>query len=153
MECGKVQKDNTKKKLIIFFYEMINGIKRGFYFNIDGGDAKKSMVLATDVAKFIFNAAEVGGTYNFTDGYHPSFKDLSHYLAWQIGKKFVSNIQLFVPKILAKSGDIFGDAFSINSNKLSKIISTLTFDDSKARNTFGWDPTPILKVFKLYNDA
>jgi len=111
------------------------------------------MVLETDVAKFILKAAEVGGTNNLTDGYHRSFKDLSHYLAWQIGKKFVSNIPLFVNKILAKSGDISEDAFPINSNKSSKIISTLTFDDSKARNTFGWDSTPVLKGFKLHNDA
>ena len=65
------------------------------------------MVLATDFAKFILKAAEVGGTYNLTDGFDPSFKDLSNYLAWQIGKKFVSNIPLFVAKILAKPGDIF----------------------------------------------
>jgi hypothetical protein len=29
---------------------MINGIRRGYYFNIGGGCAKKSMVLAEDVA-------------------------------------------------------------------------------------------------------
>lgn len=74
-------------------------------------------------------------------------------MAWQIGKKFVSNIPLFVAKILAKSGVLFGDAFQINSNKLSKMISTLNFDDSKARNTFGWDPSPVLKGFKLQKDA
>jgi nucleoside-diphosphate-sugar epimerase len=39
---------------------MIQGIKKGYYFNIAGGNAKKSMVLATDISKFILKAAEVG---------------------------------------------------------------------------------------------
>jgi hypothetical protein len=56
---------------------------------------------------------------------------------------------LFIAKGLAKIGDILGNVFPINSNKLSKITSTLTFDDSKARIAFGWDPNPVLEGFKL----
>jgi hypothetical protein len=33
-----------------------------------------------------------------------------------------------------------------------KITSTLTFDDSKARNAFGWKPTPVLEGFKIIKD-
>ena len=128
---------------------MIHGIKKGYYFNIAGGNAKKSMVLASDIAKFILKAAEVGGTYNLTDGYHPNFNDLSHLISRQLGKKFVLNLPLFVAKILATMGDILGSKFPINSNKLDKITSTLTFDDSKAREAFGWNPTPVLKGFKI----
>lgn len=39
---------------------MIRGIKKGYYFNIAAGKARKSMVLASDVAKIIFKASEVG---------------------------------------------------------------------------------------------
>jgi hypothetical protein len=55
--------------------------------------------------------------------------------------------------VLAKLGNILGDTFPINSNKLFKITSTLTFDDSKARKAFGWKPTPVLEGFKLIKDA
>ena len=129
---------------------MINGIKNGYYFNISGGNSQKSMVLASDVAKFVLKAAEVGGVYNLTDGYHPNFNELSRYIVSQIGKKFVPNLPLFVAKILANIGDILGSKFPINSNKLNKITSTLTFDDSKARKAFGWNPTPVLKGFNIH---
>lgn len=132
---------------------MINAIKKGYYFNIAGGNAKKSMVLASDVAKFILNAAEVGGTFNLTDGKHPTFIELSKNISLQIGKSFIPNMPIYVANVLAKVGDIIGNAFPINSNKLSKITSSLTFDDSKARTAFGWDPTCVLDGFKLQDDA
>jgi nucleoside-diphosphate-sugar epimerase len=108
------------------------------------------MVLASDVAKFILKAAEVGGTYNLTDGYHPNFNELSNCIALQMGKKFVPNMPLFVAKFLATIGDILGSKFPINSDKLNKITSTLTFDDTKARLAFGWKPSPVLKGFNMY---
>jgi nucleoside-diphosphate-sugar epimerase len=132
---------------------MINAINKGYYFNIDGGNAKKSMVLASDIAKFIIKAAEVGGTYNLTDGLHPTFYDLSKSISKMSGKSFVPNLPLFIAKVLAKFGDLVGNNFPINSNKLSKITSTLTFDDSKAKMAFGWNPTTVLNSFKLYDDV
>lgn len=128
---------------------MIKGIQKGYYFNISGGNAKKSMVLASDISKFILKAAEVGGTYNLTDGMHPSFNELSKYISQHFGKSFVPNMPLFIANVLAKIGDILGNTFPINSNKLSKITSTLTFDDSKARLAFDWNPTPIFEGFNL----
>lgn len=128
---------------------MIKGIKKGYYFNIAGGNAKKSMVLASDVAKFILSAAEIGGTYNLTDGYNPTFNELSKHIASQIGKSIVPNIPYFFAKLLAKIGDFLGSSFPINSNKLAKITSPLTFDDTKAREVFGWNPTHVLEGFKL----
>jgi nucleoside-diphosphate-sugar epimerase len=128
---------------------MIRGIKKGYYFNISGGLSKKSMVLASDVAKFILDAAYVGGIYNLTDGYHPNFNELSHCIAMQMDRKYVLNMSKFSAKVLAFFGDRLGNNFPINSNKFAKITSTLTFDDSKARKAFGWNPTPVLKGFKI----
>lgn len=132
---------------------MIRGIKRGYYFNIAGGKAQKSMVLATDVARFILKAAKIGGTYNLTDGIHPTFYDLSRSIASQLGIHFVPNLPNFFAIILAKFGDIFGNRFPINSAKLLKISSTLTFDDTKARTAFGWNPSSVLNDFKINNDV
>lgn len=129
--------------------EMINGIKKGYYFNIAGGTAQKSMVLASDVAQCILKVSEIGGIYNLTDGYHPTFNELSHIISLQLGRKFVPNMPLFFAKVLANIGDLIGDKFPINSNKLSKIMSPLTFDDSKARKAFGWNPSPVIEGFKI----
>lgn len=128
---------------------MIRGIKNGFYFNISGGKARKSMVLASDVSRFIVKASEVGGIYNLTDGYHPNFNELSHCIAKNFDRSYVPNMPLFCAKVLAFIGDKVLHKFPINSIKLNKITSTLTFDDSKARKSFGWDPTPVLKDFKI----
>ena len=128
---------------------MIRGIKKGYYFNIAGGNAKKSMVLASDVAKFILKAAEVGGIYNLTDGFHPTFDELSKNISKQLDKSIAPNLPDLFAKILAKFGDLIGDSFPINSHKLSKMTSILTFDDSKARKAFGWEPISILEGFKI----
>lgn len=128
---------------------MINAIRKGFYFNIAGGVAKKSMVLVSDVSKHILRAAEVGGVYNLTDGCHPNFNQLSRCIAGQLGKKNVPNMAMFFAKFLAFLGDIIGPKFPLNSDKLKKITATLTFNDSKARKAFNWDPTPVLIGFKI----
>ena len=128
---------------------MIKGIRRGYYFNVDGGLAQKSIVLLSDISKYLLKASEVGGIYNLTDGQNPSFFDLSYCIAHQIGKKNVPNLPLVFAKILAKTGDIIGDRFPLNSDKLSKVTSSLTFDDTKARAAFGWNPTPVLEGFKI----
>ena len=128
---------------------MITGLKKGFYFNIAGGNVKKSMVLADDVSKVLLKVAAVGGVYNLTDGYHPSFYEMSHLINNQLGKGEISNIPIWVAKIFAFFGDIIWFNFPLNSDKLSKLNATLTFDDSKARQEFGWSPHSVLKEFKI----
>lgn len=132
---------------------MIRAIKKGYYFNIGGGNARKSMVLASDIAKNILKVAEVGGTYNLTDGIHPTFYDLSTRISKMLNKSFVPNLPKFLVKLLAYAGDLIGDSFPINSNKFLKITSTLTFDDSNARMAFGWKPTSVLEGFKIQDDV
>jgi nucleoside-diphosphate-sugar epimerase len=128
---------------------MINGIKKGYYFNIAGGKAKKSIVLAEDIAKIIPVAANIGGIYNLTDGYHPNFLEISQTIATQLGKSKPLDISMWMAKLLAKVGDLIGTTAPINSSKLIKITSDLTFDDSKARQLLGWNPTPVLHGFKI----
>jgi nucleoside-diphosphate-sugar epimerase len=122
---------------------MLKGIKKGFYFNIGGGKAKKSMVLTEDIAQFIPIIAPVGGTYNLTDGVHPSFADLSHAIA----KKKINNLPISVAKIMGYLGNIIGEKAPINSLKIKKITSNLTFDDAKARE-LGWSPQSVLEYLK-----
>lgn len=128
---------------------MIKGIQKGYYLNIAGGLARKSMVMAEDVAKFIIPASAIGGVYNLTDGYHPNFKELSASIAQQLGKKTPLNIPSWTANLIAKAGDLLGEKAPFNSYKLSKITSDLTFDDSKARAAFGWNSKPVLENFKI----
>lgn len=129
---------------------MIQGIKNRKYFRIGKGDAKKSIVLATDVADIILKSLGMSGIYNLTDGYHPSFYELEKIIAAQFGENMSPSIPLFFGKCAAKVGDIVGNKSPINSSRLSKITSTLTFDDTKAREVLGWNPHRVLGNFKIY---
>lgn len=123
---------------------MIRAIKKGYYFNIGGGLARKSMVLAEDVADIIVKASEIGGIYNLTDGNHPSFYELSTALAIKNGKSKPFNMPYSIAKGISLIGDVFGSKFPLNSTKLKKITSDLTFDDTKAREVFGWKPRSVI---------
>lgn len=125
---------------------MIKAIQKRYYFNVGGGKAKKSMVLAEDIARFITVIAPIGGIYNLTDGVHPTLKELSTVLA----KKKLLNLPLHLAKIFAKIGDLLGDVSPLNSKKLKKLTFDLTFDDSKAREN-GWNSQSVLEFLK-HND-
>ena len=127
---------------------MIKGITKGYYFNIGGGKAKKSMVLSEDVAAFIPKIATIGGTYNLTDGYHPSFYELSSVIAKQLGKSSQMNMPLYLAKVFGFIGDLVDNKVPINSLKIKKITADLTFDDSKARSV-GWQPRRVLDTFSV----
>ncbi len=128
---------------------MIHAIKKGLYVNIADGQAKKSMVLAEDVAKFILPASRVGGIFHLTDGVHPTFDQLSHVIACQVNRKGIFSIPLILAKLLARLGDLLGTNAPFNTAKLVKITSNLTFDDSLAREKFGWSPRSVLENFKI----
>ncbi len=122
---------------------MVRAIRKGYYFNIGRGTSQKSMVLAEDVARFIPIIAPIGGVYNLTDGVHPNFEKLSTALA----KKKTFNLPLLFARILGNIGDLFGKNFPINTLKIKKITSNLTFDDSKARS-IGWKSQSVLDYLK-----
>ena len=126
--------------------QMVKAIDRGYYFNIAKGKAKKSMVLASDVASFIRVAAPVGGIYNLTDGFHPSFAELSKEISKDKKKQF--SLPIYLAKIIGKIGDLLGDKAPIDSLKVKKITSDLTFDDSKARKLLQWKPKQVLDYLK-----
>ncbi|MEO7308861.1 MAG: NAD-dependent epimerase/dehydratase family protein [Chitinophagaceae bacterium] len=128
---------------------MITGLQDGKYFNISGGHAKKSVVMASDIAVWIPVIAGSGGTYNLTDGYHPSFAELAAIIAQQLGKSSPKNIPGWLATMMGWAGNLLGNKAPINSNKLQKITATLTFDDSHARKAFGWKPQPVLEAFRI----
>jgi nucleoside-diphosphate-sugar epimerase len=129
--------------------KMIQGIKRGRYVSLGGGKARKSVVLAKDVAEFIPRIAEVGGIYNLTDGVHPMFRDIEEAVKRQTGRSFVPSCPACVARLLGKVGDRLGQSFPINSSLVNKMTSTLTFSDQKARETGLWNPRPVIDNFQI----
>jgi nucleoside-diphosphate-sugar epimerase len=129
--------------------DMINAIKNNYYFNLRHINPRKSMVLAKNVASIIFKASEFGGIYNLTDGYHPTFVELSNYIANQLNKGKVLTLPYIFVKLVAIIGDTILPILPINSKKLRKMSNDLTFDDTKARNTFNWCPVNVIDGFTI----
>lgn len=127
---------------------MIKAIDKGYYFNIEGGKARKSMAVAQDVADFLPIVGPVGGIYNLTDGVHPDFLELSSFISKQKNKRNPLNMPFFVAKLMGIVGDLLGNKAPINSSKLKKITSDLTFDDSRAREVAGWKSQGVLEYLK-----
>jgi nucleoside-diphosphate-sugar epimerase len=128
--------------------KMIKAIKQGTYYSVGGGIVKKSMVLAEDVAKLIADCPAVNGIYNLTDGYHPTFAELESLICQQLNKSKPFNLPLGIAKLLSKIGD-FLPVFPINSITIKKITQDLTFSDLKARQDLGWNPSSVLKNWKI----
>ena len=123
---------------------MVDGIRKGLYFNIAGGRAKKSILMAADIARLIPLLVEKGGVYNVCDSYQPSFGELSTSIARQLGKHAPISIPYRVAWCLAKIGDFLGPKAPINSYKLQKMTESLTFSNEKAKSELGWEPLDVL---------
>lgn len=128
---------------------MIRGIKTGRYLSIGKADAKKSVVMAEDIANVILLAINKGGVYNICDNHHPTFGELEKLISRQLNSKTVLKAPYFVAKCLALLGDAFGGKFPIDSNRLCKITNTLTFSNEKAKRELGWKPLDVLSHFTI----
>lgn len=128
---------------------MIAGIKSGRYLSIGEANARKSVVWARDIAGIVPVLAAVGGTYNLTDGYHPTLKEIENCVSRALQKKKPRNISSGVAKILGYVGDIVGERFPVNSDKIKKLTASLTFDDSLAVNILNWKPNPVLEKLQF----
>lgn len=128
---------------------MMKAIKKGYYRRIGKAEARKSIVLAEDVARLIPSLVTHSGTYNLTDGANPSMKELEDYLAKFYGRK-IRSISSGLVALAAWIGDHI-KGFPINSYRLAKLGESLTFDDSKARSEIGWNPNPVIGNLDLKN--
>jgi nucleoside-diphosphate-sugar epimerase len=132
--------------------EMIKGIKFGYYFNISKVNARKSVLHVDDISKILPKLININGVYNLTDNYHPTMLEISKLISSQLKRKTPLCFPLFIIKLLAIIGDFLPMKFPLNSKKLNKLIYTLTFDDSKAKKDFAWNPNSILKTFIIYDN-
>lgn len=129
--------------------DMIRGIEKGFYVNIDSGRVQKSILMADDIAILLELAKNKGGAYNVCDTAQPTFGELSVLIAKQLGKRKPASIPYWMAKCLALAGDCLGRKAPINSLRLSKITQSLTFSNEKAIKNLGWKPLKVLENFKI----
>lgn len=128
---------------------MIKGIKTGRYFSIAEGKARKSVLMAQDIALLLPSLIDKGGIYNVCDDSQPTFRELEQLIAKQLGKRPPISIPYWLSKSMALVGNILGKRAPINSLKLSKITESLTFSNKKAKQELGWQPMNVLSNFKI----
>lgn len=130
-----------------------SAIRRGYYVRIGNGLSCRSMVRADDVAAVMTRAANVGGTFNLTDGYHPTVRELEEAISRKLGRKRpIPSVPLSLIKPVARLGDginaIIGRRFPVDTIALQKLTSTLTFSDERARQQLNWRPRPVLDLLQ-----
>ena len=127
---------------------MIKGIRTGTYLSIDGGKAKKSILMVDDIAHLVPLVAAKGGVYNVCDDHNPSFRELETTIAKQLGKHKPLSIPYWMAKCLAWIGDKI-PSFPINSRRLEKIVTSDVWSNEKAKRELGWQPMDVLENFKI----
>jgi nucleoside-diphosphate-sugar epimerase len=120
-------------------------IAGGYYVRIKGNKARKSVVLAEDVARLLPDLSGKQGIYNLTDGIHPFFSEIEAALSREAGKAVRFSMPFFILQWAARAGDWL-PFFPVNSLKLKKMTSSLTFSDEKARRELGWSPRAAFPV-------
>ena len=128
---------------------MIHGIKTNKYLSIAGGKARKSVLMVQDIANLFPMLIEKGGIYNVCDSYQPSFRELEMVICKQLSRKGPISIPYWLAKSMAVVGDCLGEKAPINSLKLRKITSSLTFSNEKAMRELGWKPMNVLRNFQI----
>lgn len=125
------------------FSSMVNAIKKKYFFTINNGLAKKSMVCVECISNNIINLSSSEGIFNITDAYHPSFFEIINeiklalkinYNSLNFNLFFIEIFSLILPKKI--------------KSKLEKLSYTLTFDDSKARKNLMWKSKKVLNEIK-----
>lgn len=128
---------------------MVNGIRTGKYLSINHGKARKSLLMAEDIAHLVPLVAKKGGVYNVCDDEHPSFGQLEVLIAKQLGKSKPISIPYWFAKCIALFGDVAGSWFPLNSKRLEKIVQSDTISNEKAKRELGWKPMSVLENYKI----
>jgi len=127
---------------------LIRGLRKGPYLRIAGGQARRSAVLAEDVANFIAQPIAGKGTYNLTDDVDPRFREFEERIMAHYGTRQPLNLNGNLAAYLAWVGDRF-PAFPFNKNVLAKMTMDMTFDCQKAKKELGWQPRPVINNWNL----
>lgn len=128
--------------------DMVKGIRHGLYANINGGNARKSMLMASDIADLIPLVVDKGGIYNVCDDHHPSYAELSSLIAKQCGRRHVLNIPRWLARFLVAFCRLTGGR-PLSVDRYRKLTKTMTFSNKRAKNELGWKPSDVLSNYKI----
>jgi nucleoside-diphosphate-sugar epimerase len=126
--------------------KMMEAIKRNRFLVIDGGKARKSMIMATDVAAAIPQLVRHPGIFHLTDDEHPSIGQLAKALSHAMKKRPPVSVPLWVAQLFTGLSWLPGIGKSLTHATLLKLTATLTFSNQKVKETIGWKPQPVTEA-------
>lgn len=127
--------------------QLINAIQRRRFVLPGSGSARKSMVLATDVADWIVRNPTLTGTFNLTDQQDPTYAEICDAITTHLKLNKVPRIPL--PLMIATSwlgdsgGALLNKQFPYNSSVHAQLTTSLTFS-SDAAKAQAWNPQSVL---------
>lgn len=131
---------------------MINAIRKGFYFNISGGKAARSVVMKEDIAPFLKALGEHGGIYNFTDRHDLTYATLAQEIRKHISCPRRPDLPYWFAWCLALAGEcllfVTRRPVPFDFYRLKKMTTSLTFDSSLAEKEIPFSPRPVLENIK-----
>ena len=131
---------------------MITAIRKGYYFNVAGGKAARSVVLKDDIAPFLKLLGEHGGTYNFTDCHGLTYAALYKEIRKHVSCPRRPNLPYWIAWCLALAGEclrfVIRRPVPFDFYRLEKLTTSLTFDSSRAEKEIPFVPRPVLENIK-----
>lgn len=127
---------------------LVAALRRQTYVGIGPGSARRSLVLAEDVAAALPALSRQEGVFHLTDRIHPSFRQIELAVRSRLGRRPPPRIPLAAARLIARVGDLIGRAgleTRFSSGTLDRATTSLTFDDSRAVERFGWAPRAVLE--------
>lgn len=120
-------------------FAMENAIKKGYYFSIGKGDAKRSSIHIADIGPVIKTLYLCGGVYNLCSDEKLKIRDFENYFKLKLGKKYLLKIPISISLILAQIGNLIElftkREFIFSVAKFKKLTSNLTFSNDKIKKT------------------
>ncbi len=127
---------------------MIRAIRKGIYFNVAGGKAVRSVVLKNDIAPFLFELGQHGGTYNYTDGRGIAYKELDQKIHELIPCPKRPGLPYWLAWLIALCGEILSfilrRPMPLDFYRLDKLVNDLTFDNTKATKELLFTPRCVI---------
>lgn len=127
--------------------QLINAIRKRRFVIPGDGCAKKSMVLATDVADWLVDNPTLQGTFNLTDQQDPDYAHICDAITTHLNMKKVSRVPLSMMRAAGWLGDAGGAMLNkplpYNSTVHTQLTKSLTFTSQAARAQ-GWNPRSVL---------
>jgi nucleoside-diphosphate-sugar epimerase len=105
---------------------MREAMKKGRYFRIGKGNARKSWVQATEIAEFILNNPDLEGTYNLTSANHPTLAEIENQIAQELNLPEPKSIPYGMAWLAAHTFGLL-PGFPLSLARFRKLTAELTF--------------------------